>query len=85
MALVLRFDKNHDYINAIYTDKISQCGDCLAVCFTESPNKPVFNTCFLLRNGRVIQVFYESSLPNKVKTFLLLGGLDYAIASTNRT
>lgn len=85
MTLVLRFDENHDYINAIYADKTTQCGDCLAVCFTENPEKPLFSNCLLIRRGRVIEMFYESSLPNKVKTFLLLGGLDYAIANTNRT
>lgn len=85
MALVLRFDESHDYINSIYADRIGECGDCLAVCFTESPEKTIFNNCLLLKRGRVIQTFYESSLPNKVKTFLLLGGLDYAIASTNRS
>lgn len=85
MALVLRFNENFDYINSIYADKTTECGDCLAVSFSENSEKPTFNNCLLLRRGRIIQVFYESSLPNKVKTFLLLGGLDYAIASTNRT
>lgn len=85
MALVLRFDENHDYIDAIFASTVGECGDCLAVCFTENPEKPMFNNCLLIRRGRIIQTFSESSLPNKVKTFLLLGGLDYAITSTNRT
>lgn len=84
MALVLRFDKNHDFIDAIYAETVRECGDCIAVCFKGLIDKPVLTHCFYINRGLIIQTLYEQDLPNKIKTFLLLGGLENAITNLTR-
>lgn len=86
MALVLRFDENHDYVDSITASQQTKCGPFFCVIYSLTGINPVFIMGIdLLKVEPPIlwedQIKREKDLPSKVKTFLLLGGLENAITN----
>lgn len=81
MAFVLRFDENHEYVGFAKINYIKNCGNYLCVCFSENIKNPRFTSAFTISNDKLVNTFYEENLPHKIKTFLLLGGLENAITN----
>lgn len=90
MALILRFDKNHDYVDSIIASVQTRCGPFFCVAYRVGNIDPIFLMAVDLLKAKPPvswsdQIKNVEDLPNKIKTYLLLGGLDYAITSTNNT
>lgn len=89
MALVLRFNKEHEYVDSILTSQQEECGQFFCIVYRVSEKNPLFLMALdLFKNTPPVSMnkqINEEDLPPKIKTFLLLGGLDHAIASTNNT
>lgn len=89
MALVLRFNKEHEYVDSILATQQEECGKFFCVAYRVSEKDPVFLMALdLFKNVPPVGMnkqINEEDLPPKIKTFLLLGGLYHAIASTNNT